>query len=563
MARRARSRDREFEGIPMSDEPSKEIRVPADAFEYTRDGLATRDSLDLQVGTHNRIVVVRPKPETAVHQGARGFSQDSAFPLPATLAIFWSLCKVGTPFTHHTRASDRAGRTAFQVYGHASASGDEAHNKQLSERRAQVGLALLTSDAQALSDIADEDGWGDQEAQAMLRTLACNPGPADGEPGPRTGAAVAQFQSRYNRDVYHRPRRAQRTTELSEDGELDAPTRKALLEAFVLAHGGNVATDRVHPTHSANGCSEYNLASDDGPDSRRIVLVGHTELPRYSENAPCTVGDEKRCAVVDDAQHRCLWYREHVAEQSRAPVVFHDPRWLWLGDDRYFLSALTNLDEGADVDFEVYDAPKRSNKVLGKGSFSRSTVLSGVVRCGIAEVVWKCDNASSTPDGRPDFDGFPVFQVRDPATGSSALAPWPETGPLAVVVLTPSRDSLEEADFSYRLVTDDGAYEQLRQASEAKPASSRHAALQFDDVPLDSRITVSMEVQGQPILEVLSHVVAGELPGNCTSGSQCVDVPPPTAPPAPPAADELDEDGDRANPWLAGDPSDFEEPLLG
>jgi len=549
-----------------AEEPSREIRIPADSLEYTREGLVT-ESISLTVGRHNRVVIVRPPRMTALGQGARGFPNDSAYPLVNTLSVFWSLADVGSPFTHHDQATPQSGGTAYQVFGHTSASGDESHNKGLSDRRATVGLSLLQSDPQRLLSAAEEDGWGAREYQAMLRTLACDPGPIDDKLAERTEAAIALFAARYNDGVYHYRHRESPAAALEVDGKLTPATKEALFEAFVFAHGAAVDEAGIHPTHPANGCSEFNVADPEktGAHNRRLAVIAHPSLPVHHANAPCTVGDDGACAVVDDAPMRCMYYRNHVVERRPAPVVFVDPRWMWLGGDRYLLSALTNIDGAADVEFEVYEADER---VRGPAQVSapwveapRSSVLKGAVWRGVAQVVWQSGETPSTEDGRPVFEKFPVFRVSDPATGAFTFAPWPEVQTLRVLVGSVGSTSTQERPVRYRLRAGDGSYDEDVALADAKFASSHHVAVEFEDVPLDARLTLSVGWDGHWAFNVFENVTASALPGNCNSGSQCKELPVPVAPPAPEVPDDFDDDEGNVIPWLGGDDTLFEEPV--
>ncbi len=392
------------------------------------------------------------------------------------------------------------------------------------------------------------------------------PRPIDDALGDRTESALAAFQERYNRGVYHHRHRESPAVSLEVDGRLSPDSKQALFEAFAFAHGAALTPTDVHPSHPAHGCSEYNALDPaiSGAHNRRLTVIAHPSLPRHHDNAPCTAGDEQACAVVDDRPLRCLYYREHVAERSEAPVVFVDPRWMWLGEDRYLLSALTNIDGDASVEFEVYDADER---VRGRVDVSgpwlqapRSEVLEGIVRRGVAQLVWRSGQTPSAEDGRPDFDAFPVFRVRDPATEAFTFAPWPEVQTLRVLVGSIDPQTTAARPIAYRLRAGDGSYEAEAALADAEMASSHHVAVVFEDVPLDARLSLSVGRDGRWAYDVIENVVAATLPGNCASGSQCKELPVPVAPPDPDVPEALDDDEDNANPWLDGDDALFDEP---
>ena len=110
---------------------------------------------------------------------------------------------------------------------------------------------------------------------------------------------------------------------------------------------------------------------------------------------------------------------------------------------------------------------------------------------------------------------------------------------------------------------DDGSYEAEAALADAVAGSSHHLVVEFADVPLDVRLTLSIGVGGRWAWDVLESVHADGLPGNCRSGGQCKEVPLPVAPPAPDAPEELDEEDGAVEPWLDVDPSDFREHSFG
>ena len=188
----------------MSDGREIRIRVDLDSLECTRTGWRFREPILIPEGRGRRVVrvvIVRPTRLAPIRPTACGFPRASSLPLPGTLAKLWSLARPRAPFCPVSERMEVGEDAIFQVYGHASVSGDEAHDKSLSERRARVGLALLTSDPAALREVADEEGWGLAEAQALLRTLAVDPGPIDGDLGPHTERAITTFAERYDRGI--------------------------------------------------------------------------------------------------------------------------------------------------------------------------------------------------------------------------------------------------------------------------------------------------------------------------------------------------------------------------
>ena len=285
----------------------------------------------------------------------------------------------------------------FQVFGHAEPSGDEAHNKELSDKRASAFHACLVGDFGALQALGEAEGWGVNEDQIMLRTLKCDPGPIDGKAEQLTGHATRLFQYEYLAGVFHRHLPDASPAEAVEPtGELDDTTRLALIEAYVLATSPRLGQEQLHPTHPMAGCSEYNLRDPENPSSnRRVALLVHPNLPPHHDAAPCAEGDHAVCPLDDqDSDSACLWYREHVEElaPSKYQHRHFDLRWLQLDNGAWLLSALTTLPDDAEITFEPFRlqplspeeevTDEKLDVPLGKSA-------KGIIRGGVAQVVWK------------------------------------------------------------------------------------------------------------------------------------------------------------------------------
>lgn len=399
------------------DEPSVSRRIHIDALEYTRGGLRTREAVELTTSRHNRIVLVRPKLAPVPISAQNGFAHDRAFPLPATLALLWAYRPRISPLPLFE--VPRGPKGTLQVFGHADPSGDEVHNKALSERRAAVVLALLQTDVEKMIQLAGSDGWTPWEYQVLLRVLGSNPGPTDGDPGEQTALAVEHFASRYRLGAFH-PAAAPRVPEL-EGQAFDEPTIEALIDAFVHAHAPDLQGCTLHALRPSVGCSEFNVvALAGGSLNRRVALLSGLEDP-HPENAPCTEGDASACAVVGEGSYGCMWYREHVAVEPVQAAALYDPRWLVRPDGSYFLSVLTNLPDETPVVFDVFgcDTPVPSTNPIDDLADRWSDSLTATSVGGVATTTW-----TPPEDFELDVENgpLPVFRVATDARDAHAWA---------------------------------------------------------------------------------------------------------------------------------------------
>jgi|GEM_PF-1194376 len=387
------------------DEPSTTLSVHLDTLEYTRQGLRTRAPIDLAISRHNRVVLVRPTLASVPLTAHHGFAFDRAFPLPATLALLWAYRPATSPLP--PAEVHRGARGTIQVFGHTDASGDEGHNKALSERRAAVVLALLQSDVEAMLELAREDGWTPWEYQVLLRVLGSDPGPTDGDPRTLTDLALAHFADRYRAGHFH-PHSSPRLPDLRANA-FDAATIEALLDAFVHAHAPDLAGCTLHTVRPTVGCSEYNLLRPRGSLNRRVSLLTTLDDP-HPENAPCVAGDPGACAIVGEGLYGCMWYREHVRAEPQQPAALFDPRWLPLDDGSYWLSVLTNLPDEAQVAFDVFEheTPMSTNSPSSDVGTRLSERLCAASVGGVATVSWT-PGAAHRLD--PQRGRLPIFRA--------------------------------------------------------------------------------------------------------------------------------------------------------
>lgn len=273
------------------------------------------------------------------------FAFDSAFPTPS---ILWHLVAIDEALAARPDAR-------LAVFGHADPTGSADHNKRLSDRRAQAVLALLTGDLAALDRVAEAEGWGPLQDQAMLRALGCDPGPIDGQAGPLTRDAVRGFQREYSAGGHHEAgARPRAHPDLAVDGELGPRTRAALRDAYLALSPVVIPAERIGGPRAA-GCSEFNLAGTGDPADDRRVVVALLPAEAAAAPAPCREGDASACALDAGPPRRCGYYRRQVLEEVRVEAPrFWDFLWLREADGRAHLTALTSLPDGAPVRFTVH-----------------------------------------------------------------------------------------------------------------------------------------------------------------------------------------------------------------
>lgn len=478
-----------------------DIRLHIDTLEYTGSGLRTRSPIGLQVGQHNRVVLVRPQRSPALAATYGGFPSKLSFPTPAVASAL--VHEHSEPGSVVSRLAHRAtGSTKLQVFGHSDASGSEAENKDLTDRRAACVLALLKNDARTVVSIAASEQWGLELQQVMLRALDCDPGPIDGRPGVLTTAAIEAFQTSYAAGSYHRGDEAPLQPALVINGKLDTETQEAIVDAYVSEFSPRLPESSFLSGAPSNGCAFHNPAMrPDDSRNRRVSLVLHPGELEHPDAAPCTTGEAERCAVVGNPSgHTCMWYREHVVECQVDSALHHHfrPSWLLLTNGRYMLSVLTTVPDGDTVEFEVFAATQRvaendspNKEMLGK-PIGQAT--SCTARLGIAQVVW---------DPPPDFTlndhgellqlgevFHPVFRARHSGSATTGYGPTPRPGVVLFATDVPE-DFPAREELRYRLYSDDGSYDMTLSAADAT-ASDGYLDLYFRGLPKRARYTMTV-----------------------------------------------------------------------
>lgn len=454
-----------------------------DTLEYTRKGLRTREPLAVQVGTHNRIVLVRPKRAHAFAATFSGFSPNTSFPGPAILSLLIHPHRLaGVPETLITLPET----TRLQLFGHTDATGSETANKELSDRRALVVHAMLVGDVDTLFRIADEEAWGPPSDQFLLRMLGCDPGPIDGKHEELTHAATTRFQERYVLGTYHANDQELRVPGLAIDGKLDGETFTALLDAYIQQFSPQLATSRFLPA-KAVGCTDFNRAADTSSDSenRRVSLAVYSATPAYPDSAPCVDGNPDACPLVPNGvPATCMWHREHVIDAKPSDALHHHflPSWLLLTNDKYMLSVLTTLPDGAEITFEVFASadrvtvPERRPTTL-TGAWPTVEIITEA-HGGVAQVVW-----DPPPEFTPGEDGrfagsVPSFAAVDRDSRSTCHASYPAN--LITILLDAPRDASEPVFAGTLHLSDSLGNEVVFDADDAERYDAQHFAFRFE-----------------------------------------------------------------------------------
>jgi hypothetical protein len=253
--------------ISADGEPRSDLLIPTP---FKRVGLAVDKE-------HTLRVKKQPAPakqfEGCEKVSGVTFEFDKSFVRPSVVG---DLKKVEAELAKHPEAK-------VLIFGHTDKVGSESYNKQLSERRALSVYAFITNQPEIWEDLYKEEGWGIRSVQEILKDMGgpYDPGPVDGIDGPKTRAAVKQFQG---------------DNGLTVDGIAGPNTRKKLFAVY-MAGKHDVAVDDARfmdPKHM--GCGELNpVVETEQPneENRRVTffLFNAARLPRI----PCKHGDLGPC----------------------------------------------------------------------------------------------------------------------------------------------------------------------------------------------------------------------------------------------------------------------------
>ena len=239
--------------------------------------------------------------------------------------------------------------------------------------------------------------------------------------------------------------------------------------------------------NESHGCAAFNTATSDRADpvNRRVSLVLHPTELAYPEAVPCARGDASACAVVDDHEHRCMWFREHVHEAPASSALHHhfNGSWLRLTNEKIFLSVLTTVPDGDPLTFVVRSS---DHAVLAE--------LEGYVEHGVGQVVWDPPAELRFPDLPGAQSGAPLFDVRHEPSTTEARQPWCLGGGAGTVVLHTDveYDYAASAEVAFVLTEAGGRYAStLRPELEGIPDRG-YTALRFESVPEGGSYTLQL-----------------------------------------------------------------------
>ena len=173
------------------------------------------------------------------------------------------------------------------IFGHADPEGSDDYNKHLSGRRALAIYGMLVRDEDIWEDLYTQpfggDKWGEKQIQTMLEALGHSPGAIDGKAGPKTSAAVKDFQTGNG---------------LTADGVVGSQTRKKLFRAYMdYLCGPQLELDKERnflARHKdgdglkgdVQGCSEFNPVRVFSQEEHERYEQASDNTERNADNAP-------------------------------------------------------------------------------------------------------------------------------------------------------------------------------------------------------------------------------------------------------------------------------------
>ena len=217
------------------DFPAGEYLLTASAHSQSMSG--SKETAVRSGETAQETITLHPAPSNIAKTFVVHFAMDNSFLEPG-------LCQVLQRVAEYAESNPRE---KLIILGHTDLVGSDEYNQKLSERRARSVYAFLTfgRDDNARREAVDEwdnlrrlaaqwqrdvqDNWGTREYQFMLQDLDYYRGNIDGNHGPKTKAAVSDFQK------YH---------ELPPTGVMDDPTWRWLIEEYLFLYSLAISENR-------------------------------------------------------------------------------------------------------------------------------------------------------------------------------------------------------------------------------------------------------------------------------------------------------------------------------
>jgi len=280
--------------ISADAKPRSDLLIPVG---FTRSGL----SVDL---THTvRVRRVPPPPpqfKACAQIPGVTFEFDKSFVRPGVVEALKAL----------EEARRKNPDAKIMIFGHTDKVGSESYNKGLSERRAKSVYAFITNKPEIWEALYQEEGWGIKSVQEILADMGgdYDPGPVDGVDGPRTQAAVKNFQRDYG---------------LTIDGKAGAKTRAKLFGDYMAGKHDVDAGDDAFMDPKHMGCGEFNPVEDteepSEPNRRVTFFLFHPDripkLPcKHADLGPCRrqitpplprYRDNFHCSFYDSIARKC------------------------------------------------------------------------------------------------------------------------------------------------------------------------------------------------------------------------------------------------------------------
>ncbi|MEM6292335.1 MAG: hypothetical protein AAGA54_13760 [Myxococcota bacterium] len=294
-------------------------------------------NVELSAGRVTRLRIL--PPEAASGYVSCHFDQGSTYPADTLVALV----------QHARDALETDPDARLALFGHTRVSGIPDVDKDLSDRRARFVHAVLTADLPALESVVEDDAWEDTHYISLAHFLGYE---AD---DPRS--LFASFQWGYSAGTHHDPGLDIGHGDIDATGDLDTPTRRALLDAFLATVGASIPASAFASAPHA-GCGSFNPPPE-GDHADRITLVVFAS-GRVPGSFPCKEGNAAACHI--EASGRCRFFRERVTETSL--------RYRWLegephdDEDMLHMGARVLVHQGARVAGAVYQAPPRIEDIV-------------------------------------------------------------------------------------------------------------------------------------------------------------------------------------------------------